>query len=108
MPCASSDGFSVRTADDAGFAQGDDVAGGGRAVSCLSLEFGALSPKISRQLSAAGLRLDGGAASFFQRQADAVTLLVIHGTLSDGEAHKARRRLMKNIAEAVTTKGRRP
>lgn len=60
------------------------------------ITFGALSPKLHEQLGEPRLRL-----ALQQRFADAVTLLLIHGLLTDAEAHRARKRLCTNIAREL-------
>lgn len=63
-----------------------------------SLSFGALAPPISEQLETQGLTSPG---SLFQRQADAIVLLHVHGVLTDTSAHAARKRLLKAITNAL-------
>ena len=67
----------------------------------LRIIFGATAENLSRQIEAVGLDGDSNAVDDLQRYADAVTLLSVQGVLSEGEAHKARQRLMKRIVKAV-------
>ncbi len=62
----------------------------------MKVAFGALAPKLHEQLpvSARSVRL-------LQRYADAISLLLIGGCLSDGEAHRARQRLMKRLMKRI-------
>lgn len=59
----------------------------------IEIVFGALSPKPSDQVR--------GLPEKYDTHADAVTRLAIAGILTDGEAHKARGRLMKRIVKWV-------
>jgi len=66
-----------------------------------SIDFGALSPKIEKQLKDQGLKT--GRTPLIQACADAVVLLAIHGIISDGEKDKARRRIMNFLKDSVKT-----
>lgn len=63
----------------------------------LMLRFGAVAPPLRVQLTDAGFRLGAEPCEFWQRLADAVTLLSCHELLTDSEAKRARKRLMKRI-----------
>lgn len=67
----------------------------------LTLYLGAMADPISDQLDAGGFGGTEVQRKFWQRQADCITHLAIHGTLADAEVGRARRRLLKRIAEAV-------
>ena len=59
----------------------------------LSIEFGALVPPLRTQLQGqASVPLD--VITQAQQDADAITRLKIHQILTDGEAHRARQRLL--------------
>jgi len=60
--------------------------------------FGALAPSILNQLIDQGLSIEKREGARLQKIADAITLLCIHGILSDSEKHRARMRLMKQIS----------
>lgn len=62
------------------------------------LSFGALAPKISEQLAG---KIDTKKAEAFDADAFELTRLQIRGLLTDGEAHKARGRLVKAIEKAI-------
>lgn len=62
------------------------------------LSFGALAPKISEQLVG---RLSQKDAEAFDADAFELCRLQIRGLLSDGEANKARQRLVKMIEKAL-------
>ena len=64
----------------------------------MEIELGALARPISEQIKNAGFELSG--ADAFDRDADAITRLYIRGVLTEGEAHKARTRLMKELGKA--------
>ena len=65
----------------------------------LRLAFGAFSPKLKEQLQGYGLQKNE--IERFQRRADEVTGLLIAGILTDTEAHRARKRLIKMIAKTI-------
>jgi len=69
----------------------------------VSLEFGALAPPLREQLKDAGLviRYKRNLAHY-QRDADAITRIVIRGLISDSQARTARKRLMRRIAAGIT------
>jgi len=60
----------------------------------VEISFGALAPKLTVQLKGA---LPHRELKVFDDVAHAIIDLHIGGILSDGEAHKARRRLLKKI-----------
>lgn len=67
----------------------------------VALHFGALVPSIREQLKANGQRLRPDVARSFQRGADAIIYLSVHGYLTDGEKRRARLRLVNAIARHV-------
>lgn len=72
----------------------------------LNLSFGALAPPIREQLRYAKVTIRSRDLAHFQRDADAVTRLVVRGLLSDGIAQKAIRKLMRNILAKARPDGR--
>lgn len=66
----------------------------------LTLQFGAMAPKLAEQLDGIA-RLPKSLLSAFQQDADAVTRLAVRGLLPDGETAKARKRLLKRVAAQV-------
>lgn len=60
------------------------------------LRFGAFAPKLSEQLEG---QLPKRELKWLDKYADAVTLLKVQSLLSEAEAKKARRRIIKRIAE---------
>jgi hypothetical protein len=69
----------------------------------LTLQFGALVPRIEEQLNDLGFRLNRPEYAHFQFDADAITRLSVSGLLSDGQVASARRKLVRRIARAVTS-----
>lgn len=64
------------------------------------LQLGALCDTIAKQLS--HTKVDKKTLKVWDRYADAITLLSIHGLLSESEAHKARARLVnKHIRKTL-------
>lgn len=64
------------------------------------IEFGALCDDIEVQLQRQGLTL-GNRAERTQRWANEITSLRIHGLLTEAESDRARRRLWKELTQAV-------
>lgn len=64
----------------------------------ITIEFGAISDPIEKQLQEKGFTL-GMSAPKFERAADSITFLRIHGFLTDSASHSARKKLMKEIAK---------
>ena len=62
----------------------------------MEIRFGALSEPLHEQLG-----LPEEDMKLVQRLADAVTLCNIHGILPDGETHKARKRIVKEINRVI-------
>lgn len=59
--------------------------------------FGALAAPLWQQVKLPPQKLRD-----IQRMADSITLLAIHGALSEAEAHRARKRIVKKIAALLT------
>jgi hypothetical protein len=59
---------------------------------------GCTSEKIAKQLKAQKLRFKAGDAAYWQRVADALSLLRIHGYISPTQQHQGRQKLLKRIA----------
>lgn len=66
----------------------------------LSIAFGALSDPLEQQLQKQGLTL-GMSAPKFERAADSIVFLRIHGYLTDSAADSARKKLIKDIARTA-------
>lgn len=62
-----------------------------------SVEFGALSPPLSVQFN-----VPAEVLKIHDRAAENIVFLSVHGYLTDGERHKARSRLVKDIEKAVS------
>lgn len=60
----------------------------------LTLSFGAMAPKPSQQIH--------GLSPHFDKDADAITRLLIRGIITPSEADKARKRLVKEIAKEIS------
>ena len=68
----------------------------------VALSFGALVPRISEQLSDQKLKAKTNNIIHWQRDADAITRLIIGGLLTDAQARNARRKLLKRIVSNVS------
>lgn len=66
-------------------------------VCSVSLVMGAISDPIKKQLRAQGCRPIKATCAYWQRCADAITLLKIHGMITRTESNNARRRLIRQI-----------
>lgn len=64
----------------------------------VTLAMGCTSEKIAKQLKAQKLRFKAGDAAYWQRVADALSLLRIHGYISPTQQHQGRQKLLKRIA----------
>lgn len=62
----------------------------------MTVTFGATAEPLHRQLRVLRRRL-----LLSQRLADAITLLSVHGLLTEGETHQARKRLVAQIAKEL-------
>lgn len=68
----------------------------------LNLRYGAVSPLIAGQLKEQGFVVDHQHnLESWQKCADAITLLFLHGYLTDAEKLKCRKRLHKAITEHI-------
>ena len=67
----------------------------------LGIRFGAVAAPITEQLAQQDLKLEAIEGVRVQANADAITRLHLHGMLTDHEAHRARRRLMKYVLRAA-------
>ena len=63
----------------------------------MHIELGAMCPSIAEQLAAMGLEQTGKNVEMLDRLAKAITLMHLHGCLTDSESTKARQRLMKMV-----------
>ena len=69
------------------------------------LEFGALSPRISEQLDAIGVRYHQHIIEHCQRDADAIVRLAIRGLITGSQKDAAFRKLVRKIDAAVIPPG---
>lgn len=65
------------------------------------LRFGALCPPIIEQITEQGLGISARLVAHYQKDVDAIIRLTVRGVITDGEAHRAKTRLMKRIAKDV-------
>lgn len=72
----------------------------------VSLQFGAMVARISEQLDDLGLTANSHLMAHWQRDAEAITRLSVRGMLSEAETSKARRRLLKEILSATSTRSK--
>lgn len=66
----------------------------------LTLAFGALSDPLEKQLQERGLTL-GMSAPKFERAADSIVFLLVHGFITPSSADSARKRIIKEIAKSA-------
>lgn len=66
----------------------------------MQIMFGALAPPLTEQLKGCGF--SRGKLAIFEANNLAITRLYLHDLLTDGEAQKARTRLMKSIEQTFT------
>ncbi len=64
----------------------------------VTLAMGCMSEKIAKQLKAQKLRFKADDATCWQRVADALSLLRIHGYITPKQQHQGRQKLLKRIA----------
>jgi hypothetical protein len=74
-------------------------------MSRIDIHFGALAPALSEQIG--HLIEDPKTMEHLERDADAITRLVIRGLVSDREGERARDRLFKKIVKALKS-GKQP
>ena len=67
-------------------------------MSELKISFGAMSPPIEQQLNDIGYTL-GKSAPKFERAADSIVFLWIHGYLTNSACDSARKKLIKEVAK---------
>lgn len=70
----------------------------------MEIYFGALSPKIQKQLDSQGIYLNHKDTELIQKFVDANNLLRIHGIIMPSEAHKGNVRIMKKIEKLIKEK----
>jgi len=70
-------------------------------MSNLQLHFGAMCTPIATQVEQQGYKLKRKHVPKFQRLADAVTLLLIHGIISDSVGRNARKRILHGVCKVV-------
>ena len=68
----------------------------------IEIVFGATAPKLVDQLRAENLTASRHNLLHWQRNADAITRLMISGMINDSSASAVRRKLLKAIAKNVT------
>ncbi len=66
-----------------------------------NIELGAMCDEISVQLLRQNLSFDKGDIKFCQRVSDAISLLHIKQYIGDKQSEAARKKLVKNIQEAI-------
>lgn len=74
---------------------------GSRFQGRIALHFGALCHPIAKQLKDAKVRFSKADAEVWQKNADAITMLRIHGLLPDSASRAAHKRLMKKIVSQI-------
>lgn len=69
----------------------------------MSIRFsmGALADDVKTQVENQGLSIDAESARFLDELLHRVTYLRIHSVITDGEAHKAYKRVVKLIGKAI-------
>ena len=67
----------------------------------IEMRFGALSPSISEQLKAQNVEFDPEACALWEKASDAISLLAVHGFLTNRERHAANKRLFTRIRKAL-------
>lgn len=63
----------------------------------MQIELGAMCDPISKQIEDAGLKQQGKNVYLLDRLSQAITLVYIHGCITDSECRKARKRLIKQL-----------
>jgi len=61
----------------------------------VEIHFGALADPLEKQLE--GFNISADKIEHFQKDADAITRLVVRGLIPDGAAHQARKKIIRNI-----------
>ena len=67
---------------------------------------GALAPGIAKQLDEQGISYDPKVIEFIQKDADAITRLVVRGFISTSVTQYARKKLIRKMQEALTVPAR--
>lgn len=67
----------------------------------IGIHFGALCERIDKQLAAQGHVVTKKNGRILQSFADSITMLSLHGFLSEAETRRARQRLLKRIAKGL-------
>ncbi len=65
----------------------------------ITLDFGAMAESLKKQL--ARFYVQEKELSHYQRDADAISRLMMRGLISESQAHAARKRLMKKVLSAI-------
>lgn len=65
----------------------------------MEIQLGALAPSLVKQLRG---RVPTQAARLFQKANESISYLKIHQLITDDEARRARKRLLKGIGSAIT------
>ena len=65
----------------------------------IEVRFGPLYPSLAEQLS--GVISDAASLDHFEKDRLAINRLLLRGVLSDGEADRGRKRLMRSIVDLV-------
>ena len=73
----------------------------GSPTTTLGLHFGALSPTIETQLKEQGLYLDHESVDHCQKDANAITRLMVRGLIPMSVAEKARKKLVNVMGKEV-------
>jgi hypothetical protein len=74
----------------------------------MKLGFGALVPKIAKQLKSQKIEFKAEEIDTYQKDADAAVRLKVRQLLSDSEANKVFRKIFKNIEKSVEQKKKAP
>jgi hypothetical protein len=67
----------------------------------IALYFGALCEPIAKQLSEQGHVVTKKNGRILQEFADSITMLKLHGFLTEAETHRARQRFLKRISKGL-------
>lgn len=66
-----------------------------------SISFGALSESLLKQIDQQNHTAPSGLIAAWQKDADSICRLRIRGIMTDAEAHKAKKRLFKDICKGI-------
>lgn len=67
----------------------------------VAIHFGALCEPVAKQLAEQGHVVTKKNGRILQEFADWITMLSLHGMLSEAETHRARQRLLKRIVKGL-------